>query len=90
VRGWLVVWLERGDQGGEVRGRGVGEDGTVRPSVLIARTSQGRASGFPRLERVGRRIVLAWTEVKEEVEGRAPPPRVRTAHLVFPDPKDAE
>jgi len=87
--GWLAVWLERGDGGGEVRGRSIGAAGELRPSVLIARTSLERASGFPRVERSGRRVLLAWTEVLEkgaEAGGAVPPPRVRTADLVFPPP----
>jgi len=88
--GWLAVWMERGDGGGEVRGRAIGPGGELRPSVLIARTSPERASGFPRVERSGRRVVIAWTEVAAEGStsgGAVPPPRVRTADVVFPPPE---
>jgi hypothetical protein len=89
-QGWLAVWLERGDGGGEVRGRAIGAAGELRPSVLIARTSPERASGFPRLVRSGRRVVLAWTESLAKgagAGGAADPARVRTADLVFPPPE---
>jgi hypothetical protein len=88
--GWLAVWMERGDGGGEVRGRSVGSAGELRPSVLIARTSPERASGFPRIKRSGRRVVVAWTEAAVEGApsgGAVPPPRVRTADIVFPAPE---
>ncbi len=91
--GWFAIWLERGDEGGEVRGRWIATDGTKHPSVLIARTSPGRASGFPQVERVGRRVVLAWTEVIAESSGSAgptAPTHIRTADLVFPAAGESE
>ena len=82
--GWLVCWLERGDGTGEVRVRAVTPDGDVRPSLLVARTSESRAAGFPRIERLGARVIVAWTEVENAPAGTTAPARVRTAELVYP------
>ncbi len=41
------------------------------PVVTVASSSQARASGFPRMVRLDRRLLVAWTEVgaRGEVEG---------------------
>lgn len=58
----LVSWVERTDNGAEIRVRRVTPDGTVDPSTLVAETSPQRASGFPQLVRSGDQLLMAWTE----------------------------
>lgn len=72
----FVSWLERVGGGAELRLQRVGPRGAEGPAVTVATTSLARQGGFPRLERAGRELVLAWTEVGE-------PPRVRTAVVSF-------
>jgi hypothetical protein len=69
----LVSWLEdtgRGDA--EIRLREVTPEGKLGRPITAARTRSERASGFPRMERLGDRVYLAWTEA-------APTPTIKTA-----------
>jgi hypothetical protein len=59
----LVSWVETGGSGAEVRARYVKADGSRGPSIVIAPTSGGLASGFPRMEKTGAEILFAWTDV---------------------------
>jgi hypothetical protein len=49
------------------------ENGELGPWRTLAKTSSARASGFPRLERLGDRLILAWVDLGEA----AAAPRVR-------------
>ena len=84
--GWLACWLERGDRGGEIRVRRFGAKGAPGASLLIARTSTARASGYPRIETLGRRVIVAWTETTRG-ETAVSPTALRTAELVYPATK---
>ena len=66
----LVSWLEVADGRGEIRLREVTD--SAGPVLRLAETSAARASGFPRMARLGDRVLFAWTEAGD-------PPRVRTA-----------
>lgn len=72
----LVSWLERAGDGAEIRLRRVPRAGLPPADttgvIRLADTSSERASGFPRMARLGDRILFAWTEAGD-------PPRVRTA-----------
>jgi hypothetical protein len=70
----LVTWLERTDDGAEIRLRRVGRGGELHAPTVVSVTSAARASGFPRLARAGEEVVLAWTEAGD-------PSRIRTASL---------
>ena len=61
----LVSWLQATERA-EIRARRVRRNGKVDPSWLVTETSEARASGFPRMARVGDEIVFAWTEVGEK------------------------
>jgi hypothetical protein len=74
--GVFVSWMESSGDSAEVRVRYVGEDGRREPPVTVASSSAERASGFPRLLRSGRSLVVAWTDP-------ADPPRVRAALLAY-------
>ncbi len=63
----LVTWLEEG--AGAARGaaailsRRVARDGSASDPVALAATDAARASGFPRIARLGAdRLMLAWTD----------------------------
>ncbi|MBI4408792.1 MAG: exo-alpha-sialidase [Gemmatimonadetes bacterium] len=70
----LVSWLERVENGAEVRVRRVTAKGERTPARTVARSSAERASGFPRMVRSGDDVVLAWTQPGQ-------PTRVRVALL---------
>ncbi len=72
----LVSWLATDGEGGEVRLRRIGRDGSTGPSLAAAQTASSRAAGFPRLARLGDRLYLAWTEIAGEA-----PSRVRLLEL---------
>jgi hypothetical protein len=56
----------------EVRVRRVRADGTRGPVLVAAGSSSARSTGFPRMERAGAEVVVAWRDA-------ADPPRVHTA-----------
>ncbi len=59
----LVTWLERGEQGADVLSRVVGAGGKLGEVRTLAATSEGRASGFPRIALYGEgRMAVAWTD----------------------------
>lgn len=64
----LVAWLERQEGGGAVvASRRVAPNGASGALRTLAASSEGRASGFPRIARLGTdRLVLAWTDVADE------------------------
>jgi len=63
----LVSWLERRDGGAAVLSRRVSPSGSVGEIFELAATSEARASGFPRIARLGdANIVTAWTDPSGE------------------------
>ncbi|MDE0959786.1 MAG: hypothetical protein OSB09_03315 [Planctomycetota bacterium] len=65
---YLICWLERQGDGGEVRVRRWKPGSATGSSHLIGSTSPGRRSGYPRIVSVtGGSAVVAWTET--EVDG---------------------
>lgn len=71
----VVSWLERVDGAAEIRLRRVAPDGASSPASTVSRTSEQRASGFPRMTKSGPMIVLAWTVAEGNVS------QVRTARI---------
>lgn len=58
----LVTWMERVAGGGaEVRMRRVTPRGQASLSIVVAKASAARASGFPRMALLGGEVVVAWT-----------------------------
>ncbi len=79
----VVVWMESGSgENAAIRARRVHADGGMEPSFTVAATSADRASGFPRLERLGNELYCAWTETGE-------PSQVRLAALTVPSSSPA-
>lgn len=70
----VVAWLERAEGRAEVRARRVDLEGDIGESVTVALSTEGRASGFPRLALTPNRAIFAWTDPRE-------PARVRSAAL---------
>lgn len=70
----VVTWMEQTPRGTEVRARRVTPEGRLGPALTVADSSAARLSGFPRVERSGRDVVVAWTAPPE-------PFHVRTAVL---------
>jgi hypothetical protein len=61
--GALVTWMEfTSGQQADVRVRRVAADGALGGSIVVARASGDRASGFPRMAVAGNRLIFAWTE----------------------------
>ncbi len=60
--GALVSWLEAGEKTARIQHRTISTAGVAGPIWTIATTSSRRASGFPRLLRIGSTILAAWTE----------------------------
>lgn len=69
-----VTWMEAVPGGADIRLRRINADGTFIPAQVIAGSSAARASGFPRLVRSDRHLLLAWTSP-------GPTPRVMTAAI---------
>lgn len=68
----LVSWLESAGEPAAVRVRRVRPDGGRSAALTVAGSSAARSTGFPRMERCGGEVVLAWRDA-------ADPPRVRSA-----------
>lgn len=63
----MVSWVEdAGAEGGDIYARTVDAHGNLGAPFLIARTTSGRASGFPQMVRDGDRLVFAWTDPTAE------------------------
>jgi hypothetical protein len=66
----LVVWLEQDEANAGVMSRRVEADGTVGAPVRIGASQALRAAGFPRIQRIGDHLYVAWTEPGESSEIR--------------------
>lgn len=66
-----ISWLEDAGDAAEIRLRMVTVDGVVGEPLTVARSSAARASGFPRLARVGNDLLLVWTEPGDPGQLRA-------------------
>ena len=58
----LVCWLSGTADGGAIKVRRVGADGTLGPPAVVAKTDISRSSGFPRMALLGDEVHFAWTE----------------------------
>ena len=72
----IVSWLERvPPEDAEVRVRRVSRAGTMGAPFTVSRTKAARASGFPRIVRLGDDLIAAWTipgDSARVVVGRMP------------------
>ncbi|MGH7672453.1 MAG: sialidase family protein [Gemmatimonadales bacterium] len=60
----LVSWLESGRAQADVRARRVQASGRSAGSWRVTQSSDARSSGFPRMVRVGREVLFAWTSAE--------------------------
>jgi hypothetical protein len=67
----LVAWVAADRKAAAIRLARVTPAGRIGPPVTVAPTEASRASGFPRLERTGAILVLAWVEASEPFRLRA-------------------
>ena len=61
-----IIWMEPSGEEEVIRLMKVSVDGTLGTPIAITRTSAERASGFPQLEKVGDKLMVAWTIVDEK------------------------
>jgi hypothetical protein len=71
----LVSWVELAGEAAQVRVRRVYRDGRMDMPETLVRVDPSRLSGFPRMVRSGRDVLIAWTE------GDRTAPRVRATVL---------
>jgi hypothetical protein len=67
----LIAWVATEGKGAAIRLARVTVVGRVGPALTVASTETGRSSGFPRLERTGGTLVVAWVEPSEPFRLRA-------------------
>ena len=58
--GALVTWMERGEQGSQIRIRRIDPNGVVQPSAVVSGTSAVRPGAFARMELSGNQAFIAW------------------------------
>jgi hypothetical protein len=62
----VVTWLERGAKGAQLKARLIDKDGMRNPPIVIGNTNAGSSSGFPRIERNGSTVLIAWIDTNTE------------------------
>ena len=73
----IVSWLAGSADGGEIRYRRITGSGTLGRSMMLARTSDARSSGFPQMVVTDGSLIFAWTDV-------GPPSNIRSARVGIP------
>jgi hypothetical protein len=73
----VVSWLEENEDKGEVKMVVVDANGFKTNDRVLATTGKNRKSGFPRIAKLGKTFVVAWTDVIGENT------IVKTKQLVF-------
>jgi len=67
----LVAWVASEGKAAAIRLRRATPAGRLGAPVTVAETTPSRSSGFPRLERSGETLVVAWIEASEPFRLRA-------------------
>lgn len=65
-----VAWVGRAEGQASVNLRRFYEDGALGEVLRVGKTSMARASGFPRLARVGDVLLVAWVELGDDRPSR--------------------
>jgi hypothetical protein len=65
-----VSSVERAQTGGRLVLREVRRDGRVSEPLQVSEATPDRTGGFARLARSGRRLIVAWTDVKPGTSSR--------------------
>lgn len=58
----MISWME----GSTIKALKINADGTKGTSIIIAESSDSRASGFPQMTKAGNKLIFAWTDNKEK------------------------
>ncbi len=61
-----VLWMEPSGENEVIQLMKINKHGYTGMPVTISTTSPERASGFPQVERVGERLFMAWTQLKDD------------------------
>lgn len=65
----IISWLEKIDtENATIRVAKVKQDGVIEKKMTVTQTSTARSSGFPILEKLGKQLIVAWTEIIDEEE----------------------
>lgn len=76
----IISWLEgKNTETGSIKLARVNTAGQIEKKMVITETSVARSSGFPILERLNDRLLVAWTEILDEEENTT----IRTALVDF-------
>ncbi len=70
-----VSWLSTSDSLSVIVVRKVSLNGESEEPIVVAKTSASRASGFPQMEYVGKKIILGWTDVENDL------PKIKMASI---------
>jgi hypothetical protein len=74
----LVTSIERSEEGPQLMLREARRDGRAGTPLAVGPMTTDRSSGFARLALIGKRLVVAWTDVRQ---GSPPAIRMRTAEI---------
>ncbi len=58
----MISWME----GSTIKAIKINADGTKGKPIIIAESSDARASGFPQMTKAGNQLIFAWTDNKEK------------------------
>lgn len=58
----MISWME----GSTIKALKINSDGTKGKPIIIAESSDSRASGFPQMTKAGNQLIFAWTDNKEK------------------------
>ena len=72
----LVTWMEQDEIQGIIKGQIINSNGKKNKSFEIATTNNSRRSGFPRMTRNGKNVIIAWTDAEKNS-------KVKTARLIL-------
>ena len=64
----LVSWLENNDNTASIKLVHVNKEGVAGEKITIVESNTSRKSGFPRMEKKGKQLILAWTHVEEKTK----------------------
>ena len=62
----VVLWMEPDGENELLQLMKITSEGIKGNPITITKTSAERASGFPQLEKIGNRLMIAWTDVSGE------------------------
>jgi hypothetical protein len=72
-----VSWLDEASTHARILVQAFDQHGEIGDAVVVAETSVQRAAGFPRMARIGDRLLFAWTEPGEPAAIRTAVARLR-------------